>query len=344
MRRTLILIATLLATRLAAAAPIALDDYVAGLTRIRTLLAANQIAEAKSEAAKLSGAEIVWSGGRMHADDSLLGAIAKTARADRQLLLRIDTTLDAIRESGAMKSGRVDPKLLQRVAAEQDVPELAPGGEVTTNIKADVPLLERIATSIADAFHWLSDKIAKILDWLIDLFPRSESGGRSVTAGIQKIVYAVVAVIVILIVVLAISVARRSKRGTAVVETSAPFGSKRDEDPLSRGANEWERYAAQLGAAGRYREAIRAWYHAVLVTCYSAGVLHFRKGRTNWEYVATLAPSLAWRAEMIQLTRRFEREWYGSDESMREALDDCSGRARGILDHLRSNIRERGAA
>jgi hypothetical protein len=334
------LIATLLAACIAAAAPIALDDYVSGLTRIRVFLAANQLAEAKGEATKLANAEIVWTGGRMHADDSLLDEIAKTTRADRQLLLRIDTTLDAIAESGAMKSGPVDPKLLQKVAAEQDVPELAPGGEVPTKMKADVPLLERIATSIADAFRWLGEKIEKFLDWLIDLFPRSDPQRPGVTAGMQKIVYAVVAVIVILIIVLAISVARRSKGATAVVETSEPFGSKRDEDPLSRGATEWKRYAAQLGAAGRYREAIRAWYHAVLVTCYSAGVLHFRKGRTNWEYVATLAPSLAWRAEMIQLTRAFEREWYGSDESTREALDDCSGRAQGILD----SVRERGAA
>lgn len=340
MRRTLILIATLLAARLATAAPIALNDYVSGLTRIRAFLATNQLAAAKGEAAKLTNAEIVWSGGHMHADDSLLDEIAKTKRADKQILLRIDTTLDAIAESGAMKSGRVDPKLLQRVAAEQDVPELAPGGEVPTKMKADVPLLERIASSIADAFHWLSDKIEKFLDWLIDLFPLSEPQRPGVTAGMQKIVYAVVAVIVILIIVLAISVARRSKGATAVVETSAPFGSQRDQDPLSRGATEWERYAAQLAAAGRYREAIRAWYHAVLVTCYSAGVLHFRKGRTNWEYVATLAPSLAWRAEMIRLTQHFEREWYGSDESTREALDECSGRASGILE----SVRERGAA
>jgi hypothetical protein len=125
-----------------------------------------------------------------------------------------------------------------------------------------------------------------------------------------------------------------------VVGTSVPFGSKRDEDPLSRGAMEWERYAIQLAAAGRFREAIRAWYHAVLVTCYAAGVLHFRKGRTNWEYVATLAPSLPWRPEMIRLTRRFEREWYGSDESTLGALDDCGASARAILE----SVRERGAA
>jgi hypothetical protein len=78
----------------------------------------------------------------------------------------------------------------------------------------------------------------------------------------------------------------------------------------------------------------------VLVTCYSAGALHFRKGRTNWEYVATLPPSVPWRPEMIELTRRFEQEWYGSDASSDEALDECSASAKRILEA----VRQRSAA
>ncbi|HEY0158666.1 MAG TPA: DUF4129 domain-containing protein, partial [Thermoanaerobaculia bacterium] len=166
-------------------------------------------------------------------------------------------------------------------------------------------------------------------------------GERGAAGGAGWAVTAVTIVIALAIALLAFEVARRSKRREkTAVAISEPVGSRRDEDPLSRGATEWERYAAQLAAAGRFREAIRAWYHAVLVTCYSAGVLHFRKGRTNWEYVATVAPSIPWRPELIELTRRFELEWYGHDQSTSDALDDCSGRARHILDALR----RRGAA
>jgi hypothetical protein len=347
MKRALVIFA-LLASSVAGQEPVAgsktLAQYVATLEQIRTMLAANQLAAAKTEATALRGTRIIWSGGTMHADDSLLDAVRNATRADPPLLRRIDTTLAALRRSGAAATGRVDRKLLQRVAAEQNVPELAPGGEVKTKIEADVPLLERVARSIADAFHWIGEKISKFLDWLVDLFPRSSPNRPRARGDVHRIVWVVVTVIVLLIIVLAISVARRSKPGAAVVATSEPFGSKRDEDPLSRGATEWERYAAQLAAAGRYREAIRAWYHAVLVTCYAAGVLHFRKGRTNWEYVASLGPSLPWRPQMIELTRRFEREWYGSDESSREALEDCSGRARAVLAGVRGDVRERGAA
>jgi hypothetical protein len=116
--------------------------------------------------------------------------------------------------------------------------------------------------------------------------------------------------------------------------------STRDDDPLSRGANEWERYAAQLAAAGRLREAIRAWYHAVLVTLYGANILHYRKGRTNWEYVAAVGPEQAWRTQFIELTRLFEHQWYGSDDSSSDALDSCSAAARIVLNAVRRANRE----
>jgi hypothetical protein len=159
------------------------------------------------------------------------------------------------------------------------------------------------------------------------------------------IVTAVVALIVIGILILAVEVTRRTRRAAAQTLTSnAPLRSARDDDPLSRGATEWERYAIQLAADGRFREAIRAWFHAVLVTCYASGVLHFRKGRTNWEYIASLPPSTAWRPELMRLTQRFEKAWYGSEQSTRDDLDDCSVRAQAILDELHRDASERGAA
>jgi len=147
--------------------------------------------------------------------------------------------------------------------------------------------------------------------------------------------------IVLILAILAFEVIRRSrKRAAILVEESAPLTSTSDDDPLSRGANEWERYAAQLAAAGRFREAIRAWYHAVLVTLYGANILHYRKGRTNWEYVAGVGPEHAWRARFIEITRLFEHEWYGSDDSSGDALDECAAAARDVLLAVRRANRE----
>jgi hypothetical protein len=319
-----------------------LDQYVSALQRVHALIAANQAEAAKSEAATLKGAEIVSSRGNFHADESLLAAIAQARGTDPALLARIELTVAELR-GGQTRESAPDPKLLQQVAAEQDVPELARGGELTAPSIDEVPLIERVLKSIGESFRWIGRKVVQFIDWLLGFLPRRADGESGTTTGMRWIVIAVVALIVIGIVFLAVEVTRRARRGNAqTVTSSAPMRSTRDDDPLSRGATEWERYAEQLAAAGRFRESIRAWYHAVLVTSYAAGVLHFRKGRTNWEYIASLPASTAWRPELIRLTQRFEQEWYGSDQSSEEALDICSASAKRILDELQQI--ERGAA
>src|SRR5262249_37872426 len=83
------------------------------------------------------------------------------------------------------------------------------------------------------------------------------------------------------------------------------------------------------------REAIRAWYHAVLVTLFRAGTLHYHRGRTNWEYVSRVAPEAAWRPLFADVTRVFDREWYGRDASSAESLHDCMLGARQIVRPVR---------
>jgi hypothetical protein len=131
-------------------------------------------------------------------------------------------------------------------------------------------------------------------------------------------------------------VRRRRRIGTPGAAEEAPAPPAADDDPLSREVGEWERYARELERAGRMREAVRAWYHAVLVALYRTGFVHYRRGRTNWEYVAALAPTLAVRAGFADLTRRFEREWYGRDESDPEALAATAEVAGGLLGTVRN--------
>jgi hypothetical protein len=317
----------LLLTTSASAMPIA--EYIAKLERIDALLAANQRDLAKNEALTLTG-EVEWAKGTFEADASLRADVERGERA------RLVATIAELRRATGMSAAQADRKLLEQIAAEQEPPELPKGGEIATKLDRDIPLLERIAKSIEAMLEWVRTKLRQLFDWLMDLLPRRRNAAGQPTAGLHWIVWAVVASILLVILYLAIDVLRRSRaRGPVEVETSAPIGSKQDEDPLSRGATEWERYAADLANAGRFREAIRAWYHAVLVTCYAAGILHFRKGRTNWEYIASLAPSLEWRPDAIELTRHFEQEWYGALHSTRDAYDACSERARDVLTALR---------
>ena len=341
MKRLVLITIVLLAALTARAETIAIGQYITTLEHIDTALAAGQLEPARAEAKALAPMDVTSPHGNFHADEPLLTAIANAPSADHQLRLRLRVTIDELRQAAPSSAPPANPRLLTKVAAEQDVPELAPGGDVPTKVDIEIPLLSRIFQGIGDALTWLGKKLGKLLDWLIDFLPRTGRNGQQGGGDIRWTVLIVTGLIVLGVVLLAITVLRRSKKDVpAITESTEPVGSKRDENPLSRGATEWERYAAQLAQEGRFREAIRAWYHAVLVTCYSAGILYFRKGRTNWEYIAALPPSHTWRPGLIELTRRFELEWYGHEESDGEALADCSSAARQILEAIRRDAKE----
>lgn len=335
--KRLAFLAILLFATAAHAEAIPVEQYIGALERMHASLQADRIIDAKEQAAWLRGKNV----GEFHVDESLLDAVSAATGADPALLMRIQLTLAELRSAEASPLAP-DPKLLSEVASGQSVPELARAGEVPMPGTIETPLMERVAQTILEAFRWIGRKLKQFRNWLRDFFPRSRTERPEAMSGIDWLVIAVVILILIVIVVLAIKVMRRARGGERVVASTAPLHSSRDDDPLSRGATEWERYAAQLAAEGRFREAIRAWYHAVLVTCYATGALHFRKGRTNWEYIASLPASTTWRSELIRLTQRFEQEWYGADRSSEEAFEDCSEHARNVLAAVSST--ERGAA
>jgi len=340
MRRIASIALMLLATSSLHAATISLANYTAALTRMRSFIAAGQIDAARAEAKALDGSDVDSPNGHFQTDGTLLAEVNAAKPRDLGVQARIDATLAALGHAPAGKPAGVDRALLQRIQREQTLPELRRGGDIR-GLQPKTPLVERIAEAIRKAAKWTVDKIGKFIEWLMRFWPDSGSKKKPGSANMRWTVGTLVGLILIVLGVLAFEVVRRSRKSAPrVIEESAPLGSSRDDDPLSRGANEWEVYARQLAAAGRLREAIRAWYHAVLVTLYGARILQFRKGRTNWEYIAALAPEIAWRAQIIRLTQRFEEEWYGSEQSSDDALDECSTAARHILDAVRRTKRE----
>lgn len=322
------------------AATLTLDQYTAALTRIRNLIAAGDLNTARAEANTLAGDEVMSTNGRFHTDTTLVAEITKAKPRDLGVETRIDATIAALRTTTPSKPAAIDQPLLLRLQHEQTVPELRRGGDIR-GVQPDTPLLKRVANAISAAANWIADKITKLIEWVSRFWPEDNPKKKPASSAMRWTVGSLVGLIVLILAILAFEVIRRSrKRARDVVEESAPLTSTRDDDPLSRGANEWERYAAQLAAAGRLREAIRAWYHAVLVTLYGANILHYRKGRTNWEYVAAVGPEHAWRPRFIELTQRFENEWYGSDDSGSDALDECTAAARHVLNAVRRTNRE----
>lgn len=333
-------LALALALVLLAAAPLLRAETMPLARYIDTLDALRREAPAvrAAQARLLIGTEVASPNGNFTADASLLHAVA-AGGADA--MPRLDATLAALRSIAPAAAADVDVAAIERMRKEEEAAAMKRGGEVgELEVPTNDDAIERWTKWLGKAFTWLGEKIEQLYDWLMSWWPHAgRPDEKAAFGGVPFVVIAIVLAIVAVLAILAFEVMRKSKRvERAPLAASDPQTSRRDEDPLSRGANEWERYAAQLAAAGRIREAIRAWYHAVLVTLYAAGILHFRKGRTNWEYVAMLAPALPWRGAFIELTRRFEEEWYGHEESSREALDDCAARAKEIVDTVRRGV------
>jgi hypothetical protein len=333
--------AGLLAASSLHAATLTLAGYEAALSRMRTFIDAGQIEAARAEAKALAGSDVQSPNGRFKTDSTLLAEVNAAKPRDLAVESRIDATLSSLRATTLTKPAAVDAALMQRLQREQTLPELSRGGDIH-GVEVKTPLLKRIAEAIWKAARWIGNKVVKLVDWLMRFWPDGATKKKKPAAsGMRWTIGTLVALIILVLGVLAFEVIRRSRKASAgLIGESIPIGSSRDDDPLSRGANEWERYAGQLAAAGRTREAIRAWYNAVLVTLYVANVLQFRKGRTNWEYVAALAPDIVWRPQIIHLTRRFEEEWYGSDQSGLDALEECRAEARHILDAVRRSRRD----
>jgi hypothetical protein len=331
MRRWIVLIAFAWAT---SASAMTIADYLSALESIR----ASHATAARTKAQQLLGAGVDSPAGHFTADGALLHEVMANPSGARA---HLDATIAALRAATPGASAPVDPLLLERLRAEEAASAMKAGGEVRT-LPADEKALETASSGIGKVWKWIGKQLDKVADWLTRWWPKRRLDEKEMTPTRPKwIVTVIVIAIVLVLAVLAFEVVRRSRAAAPEdVVASDPIASRRDEDPLSRGATEWERYAAQLAAAGRTREAIRAWYHAVLVTLYAAGILHFKKGRTNWEYIAALSPDLAWRSEFITMTRRFETEWYGHAQSSIDALDDAAGRARRILE----SVRRRAAA
>lgn len=325
----------LLPALLSAQEALSIGAYRERLAGIDDRLRSGDWVGARTEARGLLDDRIVYGGEVLEPDLSILRPLADApdAATARAAAPRLSHLVAALGETPPVAAPAADPKTLDEVRKRQAVAELPLGGQLP---EKRTSLLETIGEIIEPFFTWLRDLWERFWDWLTDLFPDEEEGGAA-GLNLPTLVTAVVVLLAALAVWLAWRVFRnRRRRGDALVAAAAgPLPLAADDDPLSRASSEWERYAAELAAAGRFREAVRAWYHAVLVTLFRRGTLHYRKGRTNWEYVAALAPGYDWRSRFIELTRHFEREWYGRDQSTPESLREAEDMARGLLGSLR---------
>jgi hypothetical protein len=105
--------------------------------------------------------------------------------------------------------------------------------------------------------------------------------------------------------------------------------------PLEHAAigRRWERLrqdAEQAAMEQRWRDAVRAYYWAVVVRLESRGQWVADRARTPREYLRLLRADHPKREDLVQLTRRFEACWYGSTAATER---DCAA-ARQLFERL----------
>jgi len=174
--------------------------------------------------------------------------------------------------------------------------------------------------SILDrALRWLSELISGLFDALSD-------GGAGSVVGVL-ILAALLAVAVWLVSGLR-ALSARSGGGSAPIAVSLAPGDADEQ----RSADAWVVEAERLVAAGRFDEALRARYRALLAGLFENGVLDDVAGRTAGEYQRELAsaiPEVAPRFD--ELTSRFEIVWYGADEASEADVDRFTHAAERLL-------------
>ena len=191
-----------------------------------------------------------------------------------------------MRAEALLPSSGVDPDTARQTVEEVlSRPEYAPEG---------ASLLER-------AVQWIFDRLGEIGGDPVPM--RGGGGGGTGLSGFigWLFVVALVALIVWLLV--------RAVRGYECAHDDEVDTT----DEPRRPAHEWHAEADAHEQAGRWREAVRCRYRAILAELAGRGVVQEIPGRTAGDYLAEVlrqAPVAG--SAFTEVTRLFQRAWYGS--------------------------------
>ena len=310
--------------------------YRARIAAFAGALTAGDQARATALAQELAAVQVGWPAGVLPGDPTLLvlvrsGELVKAGVRAAALAATVD---ELISGPPAATAQPADAAALAALAARAARAALARGGEVGSVTLDPDKLPPGFLERLKRALTWLRDRFVDLLDWIGSWFEDRQSAAGGGRSGVSVVTFMVVGALVALATVLAL-VAWRRRAPPTPLASAALQPAQADADPRSRAADEWVAFAQELARQGRYREAIRAWYHALLVECWSFGLIHHRVGRTNWEYALAISSERSWRGGFHELTRAFDHAWYGGRDDG-EAARAFADAAQGLLARLRA--------
>jgi hypothetical protein len=311
---------------------LSIEAYRARLVSIEARLLAQDRVAAASEARTLLAEDVQWGSGELLPVDRAV--LEPISRPDKEgVVAPLHALLSALPDAPPPAMGvHVDRGALAALALRQT--EAKAGVSEGTAQPEPLQFAEQLSRRLKGAKDWVLDYLRDawqwlkrwLKKWLLEQHPNETEGA---SPGLVKVVLVGVGLILVVVLLAALlSMRRQGLNAPSVALAPAPDV---DANPLSRTANEWVERAQALSADGLHREAIRAWYHALLVACYRSGLLHHQPGLTNWEYVRSLGTEVPWHGRFAEVTGRFDLEWYGRAQSSAEALDAFASEVGVIL-------------
>lgn len=175
-------------------------------------------------------------------------------------------------------------------------------------------------TLLQAVWHWLTTELGRLLGKIFG------GGGQSSFGWAPSVAVALVAGVVVVLVVLAVrrmaGAPARQHRSAVVIRGDRPI----------RSPAEWLAEAAAHEAEGRWREALRCRYRALVAQLAGRGVVEEIPGRTSGEYRRDVAMTLPQGAAAFDgATDLFEQAWYGDRPTGRADQDTFDQLAAEVL-------------
>ncbi len=169
--------------------------------------------------------------------------------------------------------------------------------------------LEAINKAIEAIFDWLRERLSG--NDAPTRVERPTGGGTAVAYGIAVLLAAAVLVVLIALVWGALE-KRRARRPADVHANAALPLEPGGETALSRPPESWAELADALAAQGRYREAMRSLYLALLARLHQQGAIDYDPAKSNWDYLYGFRGTSTLLPPFRELTTRFDFAYYGA--------------------------------
>jgi tetratricopeptide (TPR) repeat protein len=165
--------------------------------------------------------------------------------------------------------------------------------------------------------QWLAELLEKLFK-TDPATPRATPAmGGGMGAANFLVVLLLAAVAVLAGVLLYLAFRNRERVSGAVEVEEAALGAQAAGDAnhaLSRPPEGWAALADELAAQGRFREAVRSLYLALLSRLHRAGAIDYDPTLSNWDYCRRFRGRREWLPTFRDLTHRFDFAWYGVAE------------------------------